>query len=275
MADRITSGQSAIPLPTAGHLILPIHVDKEEALTSRSQMDISPGIWSFRRLLASIGRRLFGTLVRVETTEPLVALTFDDGPHPVYTSQILELCNVAQARATFFVIGKHAVAHRDIVRRIGAEGHAIGNHTFTHIRMPQTQRWRRWQELWQTQQVLLPYRVRLFRPPYGGQSYGSRFDTLLFGYEVVAWTFHIEDWVHQPAEQLATRLVEQIRPGSIVLLHDRLVNPRDANAADRSNLVSALAMVLPALSSTYRFVTVPELLRTGKPVRVPWFRPAL
>ncbi len=244
-------------------------------MAPQSQPTRLAGIWSFRHWLAPLGRRLFGTLVRVETTEPLVALTFDDGPHPVYTSQILELCNVAQAQATFFVIGKHAAAHRDIVTRIRAEGHAIGNHTFTHIRMPQTRRRRRWQELWQTQQVLLPYRVHLFRPPYGGQSYGSRFDALLFGYEVVGWTFHIEDWVHQPAEQLATRLVEQIRPGSIVLLHDRLVNPRDANAADRSNLVSALAMVLPALSSTYRFVTVPELLRTGKPVRVPWFRPAL
>lgn len=228
-----------------------------------------------RRWFAPIGRRLFGTLVRVETSEPLVALTFDDGPHPVFTPQILDLFEQYQLRATFFLLGQHAVDQRDLVARMVAAGHAIGNHTFSHIRMPQTRRWQRWRELWQTQQVLAPYRVRLFRPPYGGQSYGSRFDALLFGYEVVGWTFHIEDWIAQPASQLAARLVDQVRPGSIILLHDRLANPRDPQAADRTSLVSALAMALPELQRTYRFVTVPELIRAGTPVRVPWFRPAL
>lgn len=213
--------------------------------------------------------------MRVETTEPLAALTFDDGPHPVFTPQILDLCERYQLRATFFLLGQHAVDQRDLVARMVATGHAIGNHTFSHIRMPQTRRWQRWRELWRTQQVLAPYRVRLFRPPYGGQSYGSRFDAFLFGYEVVGWTFHIEDWLAQPAAQLAARLVDQVRPGSIILLHDHLANPRDPQAADRTSLVSALAMALPELQRTYRFVTVPELICAGTPVRVPWFRPAL
>lgn len=105
-------------------------------------------------------------------------------------------------------------------------------------------------------------------------SFARRLDALLFGYEVVGWTYHIEDWVAQPATQLAERLLAQMQPGCIVLLHDRLANPRDPAAADRALLIDALTIVLDRLSTTYRFVTVPELMRAGKPVRVPWFRPA-
>ncbi len=230
---------------------------------------------SIRRWLTPIGRRLLGTLVRVETTEPVAALTFDDGPHPVYTPQLLALCAQYQARVTFFMLGCHAVEHRDLVAQAAAAGHAIGNHTFSHVRMPQTPRMRRWRELWAAQRALAPHGARLFRPPYGGQSYGSRIDALLGGYEVVGWTFHIEDWVAQPAAQLAARLEQQIRPGSIVLLHDRLANPRDPRAIPRDELIAALALPFARLASTYRFVTVPELTRAGAPVRVPWFRPAL
>lgn len=228
-------------------------------------------IW---RWLAPVGRRLLGTLVRVETTAPVVALTFDDGPHPQFTPQLLDLFARHQARATFFLLGRHAVEQRELVARIAVAGHAIGNHTFTHARMPQTPRWQRWRELWMARRALAPYGAALFRPPYGGQSYGSRLDALLFGYEVVGWTYHIEDWVAQPATQLAERLIDQMRPGCIVLLHDRLANPRDPAAADRAPLIDALTIVLDRLSTTYRFVTVPELMRAGKPVRVPWFRPA-
>lgn len=230
---------------------------------------------AFWRWLAPVGRRLLGTLVRVATTEPLVALTFDDGPHPVYTPQLLDLLAQHQARATFFLLGRHAAGQRDLVARMAAAGHAIGNHTFSHIRMPQTPRWQRWRELWLARRALAPFGSALFRPPYGGQSYGSRLDALLFGYEVVGWSCHIEDWVAQPADRFAERLLAQIQPGSIVLLHDRLANPRDPAAADRGPLIEALTIAFNHLHATYRFVTVPELIRAGTPVRAPWFRPAL
>ena len=231
-----------------------------------------PGL--VRRWLRPVGRRLLGTLVRVETNEPVVALTFDDGPHPVYTAQILDLLRQYRSRATFFLLGRHAVDQRALVAQIAAAGHAIGNHTFNHARMPEISRWQRWRELWMARRALSPYGVPLFRPPYGGQSYGSRLDVFLFGYEVTGWTSHIEDWVAQPATQLAERLRQQLHPGSIILLHDRLSNPRDPAAVDRSPLIEALATVLRLSHTTYGFVTVPELIRTGRPVRVPWFRPA-
>ncbi|WP_322486792.1 polysaccharide deacetylase family protein [Chloroflexus sp.] len=230
---------------------------------------------TFRRWLAPAGRRLLGTLVRVATTEPVVALTFDDGPHPLYTPHLLDLLERYHARATFFLLGQHAVGQRDLVARMATTGHAIGNHTFTHIRMPQTPRWQRWRELWLARRALAPFASALFRPPYGGQSYGSRVDALLFGYEVVGWSYHIEDWVAQPPDRLAERLLAQMQPGSIVLLHDRLVNPRDPAAVARTPLLTALAQVLAQVGTRYRFVTVPELIRAGTPVRVPWFRPAL
>ncbi|MGB9739371.1 MAG: polysaccharide deacetylase family protein [Chloroflexus sp.] len=227
------------------------------------------------RWLAPLGRRWLGTLIRIETPTPLVALTFDDGPHPRYTPQILDVLAHYHARATFFVLGRHAAEQRDLVAQIAAAGHVIGNHTFHHVRMPQTPRYQRWRELWSAQRAIAPYGTRLFRPPYGGQSYGSRLDALLLGYEVVGWTFHIEDWVTQSPVQLVERLNRQLRPGSIILLHDRLAQPRDPAAADRTPLIEALATFLAQWGKTYRFVTVPELIRAGRPVRGPWFRPAL
>lgn len=230
---------------------------------------------SMFRWLKPLGRRLVGTLVQVETSEPVVALTFDDGPHPVYTPRILDLLAEHDARATFFMIGRHAARHRDLVARVAAEGHAIGNHTFNHVPMPQTPRRRRLRELWAARRAIAPHGARLFRPPFGGQTYGSRLDLLLFGYEVVCWNGQVDDWVAQSPQALAERLNDQLHPGFIVLLHDQLENPRDPEAIDRTPLIEALAAVLARRRSDYRFVTVPELMRIGRPVRRPWFRPAL
>ncbi len=91
------------------------------------------------------------------------------------------------------------------------------------------------------------------------------------GYTVVAWSVEVEDWKECEAHWLADRLRERIRPGVIVVLHDAVWDPPSPEAADREPLIHALSEVLPELSRTFQFVTVPDLLRFGKPVKRPWF----
>ncbi|GAB4429603.1 MAG: polysaccharide deacetylase family protein [Chloroflexi bacterium OHK40] len=228
-----------------------------------------------RLAMASAKRRLLGTIVGVATDAPLAALTFDDGPDPEFTPQLLAVLERHHARGTFFMLGQQAADHPTLLDRVAAGGHTIGNHTFDHVRLPQTPRGERLRQLWRCRAALRPYGAPIFRPPYGGQSVGSRIDALLLGYAVVAWSAHVEDWLPQTPEALARRIEDQLRPGAILLLHDRLHHPRVPAAADRRPLIAALDLVLGRLGERFRFVTVTELLRSGRPLRTSWFRPAL
>jgi peptidoglycan/xylan/chitin deacetylase (PgdA/CDA1 family) len=225
-----------------------------------------------RRWLVDVIHSMIGTVTHVRTNEPLVALTFDDGPHPDYTLRLLDLLDQHGARATFFMVGEYMERHKGIVVRVRAAGHAVGNHTWSHVHLPSTARLERWRQIYRSQRLLGVHDSRLFRPPFGVQTWQTRLEALAFGYDVIGWSVHAEDWIDHPAEWMADRLERQIRPGSIVLLHDQLVNPRVPAAANREPLIAAVARVLQTLSGQYQFVTVPELMLSGKPVRMRWFR---
>lgn len=226
------------------------------------------------RLYNGIMRRLFGTVTKVITSESIAALTFDDGPHPEYTPRLLEVLERHDAKATFFMLGKHAAAHPRLVERIAQAGHALANHTFDHVRMPETPRRERLRQLRRCRAALAPHGVGLFRPPFGGQSLGSRIDAMLAGYDVVTWSMHAEDWAGHNSATMVGRLERQLKPGSIILLHDMLDNPRVAVAADRGPTIAAIDTFLTHVGTRYRFITVPELMRRGRPVRASWFKPA-
>lgn len=227
------------------------------------------------RLSKAILSRLIGTVTKVRTDEPLAALTFDDGPDPEYTPRVLEVLARHNARGTFFMLGKRAAAHPQLVAQIAQAGHALANHTFDHVKMPQTPRRERLSQLRRCREALAPYGAPLFRPPFGGQSFASRLDTMLAGYDVVAWSMHAEDWAGHNSATMVGRLERQLKPGSIILLHDTLYNPRVAAAADRGPTIEALDTFLAQTAGRYQFLTVPELMRRGRPVRETWFRPAL
>lgn len=213
-----------------------------------------------------------GTLYRVATRgAPLVALTFDDGPDPESTPRVLELLARHGAGATFFMVGRNAERHADLVARVAREGHVVGNHTHGHRDMPALSYRRRRAELAACSRALGEVESPLFRPPKGLQSPGSYAVARLMGYQVVGWSAEIEDWRSTDGAWLEARLRERIYPGCIVDLHDSLFEPSVPEARDRGPLLAALDGVLAELGSTYRFVTVPELLEAGEPVRVPWF----
>jgi peptidoglycan/xylan/chitin deacetylase (PgdA/CDA1 family) len=120
--------------------------------------------------------RVFGpALVRGPRERRRVALTFDDGPAPPFTGQILDVLRDYRVPATFFVCGQNAERHPELVRRIHAEGHTLGNHTYSHPFLYIQSRQRIAEEIDRTQEVigrLTGYRPRLFRPPYGVRWFG-------------------------------------------------------------------------------------------------------
>lgn len=226
-----------------------------------------------RSLSARLLGPVMGTLTRVKTSEPAIALTFDDGPHPEYTPRVLDLLREHNAKATFFIVGQSAENHPGLIQRIKDEGHALANHTHTHRAMPRLSSRERRGEVRQCAAAIGPQPTRLFRPPFGSQSRASRFDLLRLGYQPVTWDIVPEDWLKQPPADLAQRIIAKARPGSIVLLHDAIIprGPDSDSCLDRGYMIDALAIVLGELSPSLRFVTVPELLQLGRPVYRPWF----
>lgn len=191
-------------------------------------------------LVATYGARLiqrwYRDLVwRGHGDEPTLYLTFDDGPSPSLSDRLLSILDRFEAKATFFLIGEHAARDPDWVQRAAAQGHSIGNHTQTHADLWQTSAEATLRELETATQVLhdlVESPIRWVRPPYGRVS-----DTLR------AWSRHrrqrIAMWDVMPADfmtgttqgQLERRLLRQVRPGSVVVLHDHPVAAEKTPAA--------------------------------------------
>jgi peptidoglycan/xylan/chitin deacetylase (PgdA/CDA1 family) len=239
-----------------------------------------------KRLIHTASAHPLGTVVGAALPaggERLAALTFDDGPDPQWTPRLLEILERHGARGTFFLIGKAAARHPELVARLVAGGHALGNHTWDHPSLPLLRRRGRRAQIRWCGEALAPYLAaqpgpRLFRPPYGHQSLASQLDALTLGYTVVTWTIVAEDWRDDPAEALVERVRRRLRPGSIVLFHDTLATTDDPRYRDRSPTLQAVETLLAepagAAGSGYRWVTVPELLSAGRPLRWPWYRRA-
>lgn len=223
------------------------------------------------KILKSFKRRFLGTITHVVTKEPLVSLTFDDGPHPDFTLRLIDILAKYQARATFFMVGQAAERNRGIVRQVSQAGHSIGNHTWGHVPLPSLSRAERWAQIKLCQKSFSPYGQKLLRPPWGYQSEWTRLDALLLGYRVIAWNVVAEDWIDRTSEWMCERLERGIRPGSIVLLHDSIFRSiMDNPQYNRESLLHAIDMLLKRLAGKFQFITVPELLQRGIPRKQVW-----
>lgn len=223
-----------------------------------------------RSAYAALGRTGFGTITSVETRRPWVALTFDDGPDPDWTPRVLDLLDRYGGRATFFVVGERVARFPDVVRRIHEGGHAIGNHSHTHLSFPLIRNAERRRQLRACAAALAHYPQprRLFRPPHLDQSLASRFLTWREGYEVVACTRHARDWEDVDGAQIALRL-EELRAGDVVMLHDSIYGQPNRS---RATMLDALETVLRREADRLEFVTVPALLAAGRPRRRLWLK---
>lgn len=201
-----------------------------------------------------------GPICRGQGLEKQVALTFDDGPHPHYTPQILRLLNQYEARATFFVLGRHVRRYPGIVRKLADSGQEVENHSFTHLRFPSEDE-KAWQrELARTElelDLLGCPDHRLFRPPFSDYSQELLDFLAHLGQRPVLWSVDGADWREPDPLAIAVNVLSQVRPGAIVILHDS----DETGAADRQPTVEALGLILPALKARgYDCVTVSDLL---------------
>lgn len=178
------------------------------------------------------------------------ALTFDDGPHPVYTAQLLDELKKRDVKATFFVTGEHAELHPDLIKRMHDEGHLIGNHTYSHIQLTASNNSQFKEELIQTNEILHEItgaEVQYVRPPYG--SWDKKFETDLNMFPVL-WNVDPLDWCTANADLVASTILSKITDNDIILLHDYY---------DTS--VEAAIMVVDELTQQgYEFVTVDKIL---------------
>ncbi|MDR1190929.1 MAG: polysaccharide deacetylase family protein [Verrucomicrobiales bacterium] len=193
----------------------------------------------------------------VRTTEPVVALTFDDGPSATHTPRLLQILREQGVRATFFVVGTNVAARPDLVRQAAADGHELGNHSWSHPRLPDLTDAAVTAELRKTADALAAVGVKpaYLRPPYGAFTNAQRqWVHQKFGYDFIFWDVDPNDWQRPGVAVVTQRVVDNARPGSIILLHDV--------HADTVTAVPAIIAQLRARG--FRFLTVSELLAAGK-----------
>lgn len=209
------------------------------------------------------------SVMSVRTDRAAMALTFDDGPDPASTPRLLDLLAARGARATFFLIGMQAARHPDIVARIRAEGHAVGNHSWSHPSLPALSAAEAEAEIRRGFEALPG--TTLFRPPFGDQNFRTHRLARQQGATVVLWSVMAQDWRDDDAETMAGRVLAAAAPGAIVLMHDALFAYADPGFRDRTATFAAVGRIIDALPD-YRFVTVPDLLAQGPPVRRVWLK---
>lgn len=183
-------------------------------------------------------------------SEKKIAITFDDGPHPVYTEKLLDGLRERNVKATFFVLGEKAKEYPEIIKQMEEDGHIIGNHTYTHIQLRSSNREKFRNELILTNKVISGItgeEVQYVRPPYG--TWDKKLEQELNMFPVL-WNVDPNDWCTGNADKVTGRIVNKARENSIILLHD----------CYQSSVDAALASIDILTEQGYEFVTVEEIL---------------
>lgn len=189
--------------------------------------------------------------IRAEKTiTAKVALTFDDGPHPVYTPQLLDGLNERGVHATFFVVGKNIIGNEALLKRMETEGHLIGNHTYSHVKLSELDIARACAEVEKTNALICEVTGKepeFIRPPFGEWKKAMECS---FEMIPVLWDVDPLDWTTKNTALVVERVLKDTKPGDIILLHDYYQSSVDA----------ALGIVDALTERGYKFVTVDELI---------------
>ena len=192
----------------------------------------------------------------VETDQLRIALTFDDGPHPKYTPQILDILKEYGIKATFFCVGTNVELYPALVERIAAEGHELGNHTHHHNHVLKMSTADLRTDIGACSEALertIGRPTRFFRPPEGVCNDAVKKICSELGMTVVMWSVDTRDWAHPTVAEICKNVRTNTRNGSIILMHDFI--------GKNSPTPEALRQIIPMLQALgFEFVTVSQLL---------------
>ncbi|WP_021168378.1 Peptidoglycan-N-acetylmuramic acid deacetylase PdaC [Sporomusa ovata DSM 2662] len=191
----------------------------------------------------------------VPTTHKVVALTIDDGPHYKTTPELLAVLREKQVKATFFLLGANVEAHPEIVMQTVADGHEIASHAYSHKRLNKLTKTEVIEEFERFETITQPLAPKpsFFRPPDG--AYNDDIVALARerGYTTVLWSIDAGDWRRPPVQQVVQAVVDNVKPGGIILMHDGQYPLPTAQAA---------AIIIDKLQSQgYQLVTMSELMQ--------------
>lgn len=199
----------------------------------------------------TIEKSIEETEVKVEKEEKLIAITFDDGPNPLTTPVLLDGLAERNVKATFFMLGTCAEKNSEIVKRMYADGHDIGNHSYSHKNLPKIPNSDAKIQYDKPNEILnsiIGTNSTLFRPPYGhyNQSIKEFIDT-----PIILWNIDPEDWKYKDADGISKHIVDRAKDGDIILLHDIYATSVEA----------AFKVIDTLQEQGFKFVTVDELIR--------------
>ena len=209
-------------------------------LGKRSQDRIPAGSQSIR----TAGER------KITSETGRVALTFDDGPHPVYTEKLLDGLKERNVRATFFVVGKNIPGNEELIRRMDQEGHLIGNHTYDHVKICDMTGQDACSQVEKTSSLIrgiTGYDTEFVRPPFGAWNKSMECSFVMIP---VLWDVDPLDWTTRNVSTVVSRVLTEVEDGDIILLHDYY----------DSSVEAALQIADRLSAGGYEFVTVDELI---------------
>lgn len=221
-------------------------------------------------LLAAVlpGNSFYGetiTSVEVPREKKLVALTFDDGPYPPFTQEILAVLEKKQVKATFFLVGNNASKFPEVVKLVVGKRHEVALHAGEHKDFLKLNKAELAENISSGKKVLEELTgkpVKYMRPPHGFRDWAVIEEASKLGLKVVNWSIIPRDWTNPGAQEIAARVCKDVKPGAIVLLHD---GDAPKQTASRIQTVEATAIIIDELRKNgYNFVTVSELLNERK-----------
>ena len=204
------------------------------------------------RLVAGEGmlRLMEQELMEQSQAHPEVALTFDDGPSPKYTPLLLDGLKERHVRATFFLLGKNVKENQELVQRMQAEGHLLGNHTYNHVQLNKIPETTARQEILKTNNEIYEATGKYpeyMRPPYGAWKKNMELCVEMLP---VFWDIDTLDWKSQNVDAILKAAGEEPEDGSIILMHDEY----------QTSVEAALLLIDRLKEKGYEFVTVDELI---------------
>jgi peptidoglycan/xylan/chitin deacetylase (PgdA/CDA1 family) len=241
----------------------PLEVSVRRALPAEDEPTLPLDTTALPRVLPENRTSVY---TRCETEQPIIALTFDDGPDPVLTPKLLDILKERGLTATFFMVGRNVSAFPAIVRRMVQEGHEVGNHSWSHPLLTQLGPQSVESQLRRTHDAIVKacgVAPLLYRPPYGATTASQRLRIeKSFGYPAILWDVDPLDWqTPRQAQKVYDRILSRVRPGSIILCHDI-----------HETTIAAMPVVLDDLKARgYAFATVTQLIAhtTPPPAEMP------